>query len=288
MNEFLLSIVVISYNEREFLRDLLDGLDGQTIGVNDVEIIIVDDGSTDGSQNDVELWVDKNSNTRRFINKSNGGQSSARNYGLREAKGKFIWFIDGDDLIHQDAVSVVKKNLSETDSDGVLVQFTRIFKNIDNQISLKVRRNESPMRLLASGVVKDYAWQYIVKKELVEEYVYFPNERLFEDVATTYRLYANLSNVDFIENPIIYYRSRSGSTMTSKSKRMVTSMYENLNEINEFIRYGNWTKKQRNQLEMQRLNMASITLQLNAENSLLEKEDVTRVKKYISIRYIVS
>ena len=91
----LVSVVVPVYNKRQFLGEALRSFDRQTYGR--VEWILVDDGSTDGSGGVLSSWVPR-SGESRVVSKENGGASSARNEGLRRARGEFALFWDADDL----------------------------------------------------------------------------------------------------------------------------------------------------------------------------------------------
>lgn len=100
-NKAAVSVIVSVYNVEAYLDDCLSSLERQTF--KDIEVILVDDGSTDESQAIAQKYVDKNSSFR-LIKRENGGASAARNTGLNQASGKYVYFLDGDDYLVDSAI----------------------------------------------------------------------------------------------------------------------------------------------------------------------------------------
>ena len=98
------SIIVPVYNVEEYLERCLDSLVNQTL--KDIEIIIVNDGSTDGSKEKIQKYINKYKNIV-YLEKENGGLSSARNYGIPYAKGEYIGFVDSDDYVELTMLSLI-------------------------------------------------------------------------------------------------------------------------------------------------------------------------------------
>jgi len=118
-----LSLIVPIYNIEDYLEKCLDSL--IKIKEGKIEIILVNDGSTDGSL-DLCLKYRKKDNRIKIINKKNGGLSDARNKGLKEANGEFIWFIDGDDYISD--VDSLFKYLNK-DNDIIVFNYNEVRNN---------------------------------------------------------------------------------------------------------------------------------------------------------------
>ena len=122
------SVIIPVYNSVTYLSETLNSILSQTY--DDYEVILVDDGSTDGSELICDSYV---SEDLRFkvIHKTNGGVSSARNTGLNYISGEWVVFLDSDDMLHKSTLAILKR-IIETDSELDVVQFgvTRIpFKN---------------------------------------------------------------------------------------------------------------------------------------------------------------
>lgn len=118
MEQMFLSIIVPVYNTEKYLADCLNSLLDQNIPKNRYEIICVDDGSSDASPQILDDYAENHSNIR-VIHKENGGVSSARNVGVEQARGEYIWFIDADDCIRANILGAILP-LLELHQPGVL------------------------------------------------------------------------------------------------------------------------------------------------------------------------
>src|SRR5690554_2831077 len=119
-NEPLISIIVPVFNKENYLRECLDSIINQDY--QNFELIVVNDGSTDGSKIICEEYAAKTDKII-LVHKENGGVSSARNIGLQKAKGEWITFVDGDDYISKNYLNVV---LDKEDSDFLIVDINRV------------------------------------------------------------------------------------------------------------------------------------------------------------------
>ena len=115
-NNIKISIIVPIYNVEKYLRDCLNSLERQTL--KQIEVIMVNDGSTDNSPSIAKEYSDKNDHFK-LINKTNGGLSSARNAGLSEACGEYIYFLDSDDYIADDAMEKLYNIAKQRDLDAI-------------------------------------------------------------------------------------------------------------------------------------------------------------------------
>ena len=98
MNEKILTVTIPSYNVEAYLEDCLESFVNSEV-MDDIEVLIVNDGSSDNTAKIAQRYVDKYENTFRLINKENGGHGSTINTGVREAKGKYFKVVDGDDWV---------------------------------------------------------------------------------------------------------------------------------------------------------------------------------------------
>ena len=108
------SVIVTVYNVEKYLNKCVDSLLAQTL--SDIEILLVDDGSTDGSGRICDDYAGKDSRVR-VIHKENGGVSSARNKGLFEASAEYVGFVDSDDYVAEDMYECLYSNLKKEDAD---------------------------------------------------------------------------------------------------------------------------------------------------------------------------
>ena len=136
MNNFLVSVIIPCFNQAQYIEEALVSVQNQTH--TNWECIIVDDGSTDNSKDIAKKWCDED---QRFlyVHKENGGLSSARNFGLNKASGKYVQFLDSDDLIKPEKFSEQLKDLQESE-----ISVCNYFSFVDGTNDAAVHRYLSP------------------------------------------------------------------------------------------------------------------------------------------------
>ena len=162
--EELISVIVPVYNVEKYLEKCIDSIINQTY--QNLEIILVDDGSTDGSGKICDEYSRKD-NRIKVIHKENGGLSDARNIGIKNANGGLIGFIDSDDYITENMFEVLQKDLRKYNADisscdiqnvneaGECLKIIRV--STEGQTS-KVFEREEALKLLLEDTIKSYAW----------------------------------------------------------------------------------------------------------------------------------
>ena len=225
-----ISIVVPVYNASSCLKKCLDSFINQSL--KDIEIIMVNDGSTDDSEK-IILNYQKKDKRIKLINKKNGGQASARNLGLKEAKGKYISFVDSDDYIDKDLCRDCYKIIEKSKSD--ILVFDYYITDYIKKEYYKVLKD------LQSGKVSDKEfffagacpWNKIYKKEfLMNNNFSFPEEIIYEDYAAIIPLIKYRPNVCYINKAYYYYYLSEESTMRKKEYH---KKYEDIFKANEIL-----------------------------------------------------
>ena len=117
MDEKILTVTIPSYNVEAYLEDCLESFVNSEV-MDDIEVLIVNDGSSDNTAKIAQRYVDKYENTFRLINKENGGHGSTINTGVREAKGKYFKVVDGDDWVDTRSFIHLVKVLKESDAES--------------------------------------------------------------------------------------------------------------------------------------------------------------------------
>lgn len=213
--EELVSIVVPIYNTQDYLKQCIDSLIRQTY--KNIEIILVDDGSTDNSFLMCQEYGKKDKRVR-CIHKENGGVSSARNVGIRNATGKYLCFCDSDDWYAEDAIFSMVKSMEETNSD--YVASGRFGGAYENKIFSKM---ENPFEILNYlTLIGSYnTISKLFKTQLVKDNnLYFDEEfAIAEDTLwlREYFLYCNYYTL--VTKTIYYVNERRGSLTRSGYKQ---------------------------------------------------------------------
>ena len=234
-NKPLVSLIIPVYNVEAYLRECLDSVINQSY--SNLEIIIVNDGSTDGSLNVCEEYAAKDERIR-VISQKNGGLSSARNTGLDSAKGLYIGFIDSDDSVHTTFVECLMDAISESKSRIAVCDFSSDIKQLANMDNGKVilSSNEAVSGLLDDFGYKCFAWNKIYQRECFDG-VRFPKGKLFEDIILMYEMFKKTDTIIYVKQPLYFYRMRKGSitkaAFTQRNFHLLESIDYVLNDSRE-------------------------------------------------------
>lgn len=206
----LLSVIVPVYNTANYLKRCINSILKQTH--DNIEVILVDDGSTDGSGDICDHYAEDNANVS-VIHKTNGGLSSARNAGIAAAHGAFIGFVDSDDWIAPDMYAYMADIQAQYNADVVQVEYVfavdesvQIDSCRTTNVCCYTEKNAILRQYLIDGMkeIKSYpVWTKLYKRECFDD-IFFPVGRLYEDVVTNYDI-LNSSNIYVVSNKQFYY-----------------------------------------------------------------------------------
>ncbi|WP_270312668.1 glycosyltransferase family 2 protein [Ligilactobacillus agilis] len=222
MSQPLVSVIIPVYNVEKYLRRCLDSVLKQTY--RQLEIILVDDGSTDSSGKIVDEYAKKDARIV-VIHQENGGLSNARNHGIDIATGEYLTFIDSDDYVVEDYVEYLYNLLARNDFKAklALCSLKTIFTQTDGFIdagngTVQTLSGKKAIEMMCyHDLVDTCAYAKLAKKELYD-HVRFPEGKLFEDIATTYLLF---DQCDIVECGFVakyFYMIRGDSIVTSGFK----------------------------------------------------------------------
>ncbi len=211
MNSF--SIIVPVYNVEKYLNKCLESLVNQTY--KDYEIIIVNDGSTDKSQNIINNYKEKYSKIVKSYKKKNGGLSSARNYGLKKATKDYILFVDSDDYIEKNTLEILNKNILNNE-DIIIFNYNAIYENHIDKIDTFISNiKDLKKRYIIS---KPSACNKLFKKDFIlNNNIKFIEGIYYEDLATIPSLIKYTNNIKFISDYLYNYVVRNESILNKKT-----------------------------------------------------------------------
>ena len=226
------SVIVPVYNVEKYITRCLTSLVKQTI--DDLEIILVNDGSTDNSEKVIRQFK-KDYKNIIYVKKENGGLSSARNFGLIYATGEYVAFLDSDDYVDRSIYQKMYEKAKATNSDYVECDF--IWKYPDNEkIDVGFRYKDKKEMFEKARVV---AWNKLIKREIIiNNKLEFPVGLYYEDVEFFYKLLPYINNFSFVEEPLIYYVQR-GNSIVNKQDARTKQIFKVLdNVINYYKKIG--------------------------------------------------
>ena len=210
-----LSIIIPVYNVKEYLPRCVSSIIKECANI-DYEAILVDDGSTDGS----DILCDKLAKeTKQFLvlHKTNGGLSDARNYGVLHAQGEYVFYIDSDDYLADGGMKTMVEAALQSKSDVICGNFYyqysdyKVLFNSESHDTITYNGGEEALSILIDGKqYQNFAWGKLIRRELAQKYL-FPKGKLFEDTYWFHLILHSANHVTVINKPIIHYLQRNGS-----------------------------------------------------------------------------
>jgi CDP-glycerol glycerophosphotransferase len=223
MSSPLVTVVVPIYNVEEYLTACLDSIAHQTL--EDIEVVMVNDGSTDGSEAIAERYAEADPRFR-LITQENGGLSRARNTGADAARGEYLGFVDSDDVIPRDAYELLVTSLQETGSDFATGNVMRLMTTGLTPARFVARVFERTRKkthvtkfrpLLVDRIVPNKLW----RRSFWEANGFrFPEGVVHEDIPVVLPAQYAAKSVDVIAEPVYLYRVREGSDLSITQRRL--------------------------------------------------------------------
>ena len=218
----VVSVVIPVYKVEKYLSECVESVMDQTY--EDIQIILVDDGSPDLCGQICDRYAERDPRVL-VIHKENGGLSDARNAGMKESAGEFIYFLDSDDRIEPDTIERLVEVQRRTDADLVFSGFYYTYPDREDRAedrfgAERLFTNAEAMQALAEGSIQTFAWGKLVRSAIAKRYK-FPAGKLFEDHFWTHRVLGDAKRVVFAAGGFVHYRQREDSiTFSYDLKRL--------------------------------------------------------------------
>lgn len=267
------SVVVPVYNTQKYLEKCLDSLVYQTL--DDIEIIVVNDGSSDDSQKIIDRYVQAYPNKVKGFFKENSGVGDTRNFGIKKCTGEYIGFVDSDDYVNLDMYENMYKKAKEQDFDVVVCDIRYIFENSSKEVSSLVDKDIVNLDDMKKQMINFYpvVWNRIFKKELFDKGVMFKKGVWYEDVEFLYRIFPYIKSMGTIKKPFVNYAQRPG-TITHTFDQRVYNYIDNFNGIVDFYKKNNFYDEYYSELEYSYVRYIYMTFIKRACN--FEKKEYKR------------
>lgn len=237
-----LSIIVPVYNIAPFIGPCLESIVNANLNTEDYEIIVVNDGSTDNS---LEIINELASSYKQInvISQSNQGLGGARNTGIANARGEYIWFVDGDDLVVGDNLLPALDIVCKEEVDALAFQFLPVNEQGDHEkwIDFKLK---SPTESSLTGpefyilnFAKSYIWLYFFKRTIfLDNDLFFHPSIKMEDSEIMPKIMAKCKSVLLFDQPLLCYRKREGSITNVKEEKSRNQFYFSMVKVAESLR----------------------------------------------------
>lgn len=232
----IISIIVPVYNVEPYIKDCIESILLQEF--SNFELVLINDGSSDNSGAICDEYSQRDQRIK-ILHKEYGGVSSARNIGVSIAQGEFIGFVDGDDRIDKSMFKELYRLCLETNSD---IAICKLGREIDGEIInseeeefIKVMDNNEAMKELFKGNLYRFSLCNKLFKISCFKNVYFPEGRIHEDLATTYKLFSNSNKAVYTSFLGYIYVKRKDSILTSKFNKKRLDAFLGWEEIIVFM-----------------------------------------------------
>lgn len=243
-----ISVIVPVYNVEKYIDKCLDNLVNQTL--KDIEIIVVNDGSPDNSQDIINAYQKKYPRMIKSFIKPNGGLSDARNYGIKKAQGEYIAFLDSDDYIEIDAYEKMYKKAKEKDFDIVVCNLYYVYNDKKIKAFSNVKKDIYDKKNIKKAMIDIYpvAWNKLYKRELFKHKVFFKKGVWFEDVEFFYRIIPYIKSIGVVSEHFINYVQRQGAITKTFDNRLYHYI-DNWNGIIEYYKKNKIYEEYKEELE---------------------------------------
>lgn len=257
------SVIVPVYNVKEYLDICIESLIRQTF--SDIEILLIDDGSTDGSSEICNRWLSRD-NRIRVIHQKNQGVSVARNIGLNNAVGEWISFVDGDDYVSEKMIEVLFEETKQTDRIDLVIgsyysdednkiieehffKENRVINSDDKEILIKLAVGIDVFGLAGKTNI-GVPWSKLYRRKTIDEIRFQTGLKRMQDMIFNLSFFYLANEIRYIDIPIYYYRINKKSAVRQYSKdfeciakeiiiilEKQLSMYSNIEKKEAIIQY---------------------------------------------------
>lgn len=233
------SLIIPVYNVEDYLEKALLSVENQTM--ENIEVIIVNDGSTDGSSKIIDKFCERNTNFI-VIDQKNKGLSAARNVGLNVSKGKYIAFMDSDDYIEPNFIECLYSAAVKNDADIVCCNFNYYFPEKNMKVYMPLTsipgtfsNTKALKKLILDFGVHYFAWNKLCKRSIFFEHNIRFYDMYFEDIATSPRLFYHADKIVLLGKALYNYTSRKNSILNTMNICKIRDFVRSLGVMRNFF-----------------------------------------------------
>lgn len=264
-----ISVIVPVYNTQDYLRECVDSILNQSL--SDIELILVDDGSTDFSTDIIYEYVERYPEKVRAISLDNGGQGRARNFGIDIAKGEFLSFIDSDDYLEKDALLHLYEAAVRENADVAVCDMEKRYDDGTREY-VKAALQDDPLASAGSASNK------IFRRSAVGD-IRFPVGLWYEDFSFSAKMLLKSKATVFVKEALYIYRCGQSSTMNNNNARKNLDIIEIMRDIRDFAHAGGY----KDGYEFLLINhvLLDAIKRLQLQSSADKKEVIHKLRSYV-------
>ena len=271
----LISIIVPCYNVEKYVKKCIDSIKKQSY--TNFEVILVDDGSTDHTASIIRQNI-KSDKRFKYYHKKNGGLASARNFGLKKAKGKYISFIDSDDYVEKDYLKLLHSSIVDENADLAVCYYATVFNDHSNTI---VVDNTIPSLLIHTSSCNKLFDANLFRKNSIT----YPEGRWYEDTPVITKFIMQNPKISLVKQPLYNYVQRDSSITHTYDDR-IFQIYEILQDIEDYAKSQNLYQDYREAIEY--LYIFHVLVTTIYRSSFRPDFSVAKIKNildYVTLKY---
>ena len=278
MEKELVSIVIITYNNEKYIEDCIKSVINQTY--KNLEIIIVNDGSKDNTSDIINRYIKIDSRIKYIDRKENKGTMYTRKEGYNNSNGKYIFFLDSDDWIENNAIEKMYSNLKKNKVDIVKCNFKKYINNKFLSINNQTKENIVLEKKNFEPILYDYIYKTIycnsmcgqlVKKELLIDINKVEDKAIYgEDIQNNLYLFEKIKSIEFLNEELYIYRCNNTSITNKVNQRKIDDLLKTFRKLYDFIEKSEIQDKQKYKIilsEKLYSYIALISIQLVNDNN---------------------
>ncbi|RKL66427.1 hypothetical protein CR203_16175 [Salipaludibacillus neizhouensis] len=287
------SIIVPIYNVEKYLEECIDSILAQSL--RDIEVILVDDGSTDRSRDIVDEYALKDKRIK-VVHQINSGVSYSRNKGVEMAAGEYIGFVDPDDWISLNCYQIMFTKAVESSADVLICGFTEIYEKTGRRVNIlypflkeEYLTKEEVLNIIFMGLIKGqlhaFTWNKLYKKDLlINNKITSPLDMpLMQDIVYNLKVFSCAQNTFYVNKPLYIYRRHSNSNSLIYRKDRFSMILRLFDEKSNYLCVNNIKNEKNKQIIngwflQQVIN--TIILEFSSKNKICM---ISKVKKFNEI-----
>lgn len=272
------SVIIPAYNTESYMSECLESLVHQTL--EEIEIIIVDDGSKDNTLQILKEYEKEYPEKVRVFHKENGGQASARNLALEHATGEYLGFVDSDDWVSLDMYEKMYQKAKAENADVVVCNMTEHFP--EKEVCHVYNNAKHKLDYAGSSCNKIF-------RRIFAAGIFFPQGLWYEDFEYSAIQLMKANQVSFVDEGLYHYNCRPGSTMHNENAHKNKDILTVLNHISNYAKEYQLEEKYAEELEYLYIEHILLTTinRLQEQKNKDKKEVITFLRKEVLNRYPV-
>lgn len=234
------SVIMPMYNVEKVMSRSVQSLFSQTL--RDFEAVFVDDCSSDNTGEELKRIIsgyDRDDISVKIVrHEPNKGVAAARNTGLDNAEGEYVYYLDSDDYFDDDALEVMYETAKRDDADVVGCEWLLSFENnARHMVQTEVKTGKEAFGKMCNGVMRWNLWLFMVRRNLYEDnaFRFIPGANMGEDMMVMLKILLNAGRVSMIHRPLYHYIQTNSNAMTKNFARYCGQVSENVAELERYI-----------------------------------------------------